>query len=102
MIRHSFNKNIIADILNTARALLENFTEQSDERNEQAFRDAAGKLDVKLGSMLMPVRVAVTGTQASPPLFGSLRLLGEGKALQRINRAINLLSGTGTKRGNGQ
>lgn len=81
-----------ADILNTAHALLENFADQSDEQNEQAFRDAAEKLEVKLGSMLMPVRVAVTGTRASPPLFGSLRLLGSGKALQRIDRAIGMLN----------
>ncbi|HUX20684.1 MAG TPA: glutamate--tRNA ligase, partial [Spirochaetia bacterium] len=45
----------------------------------------------KLGDLLMPVRVAATGTRVSPPLFGSLRLLGEPTVLDRIDRAIAFL-----------
>ncbi|MDY7029379.1 MAG: hypothetical protein SVR04_13870 [Spirochaetota bacterium] len=39
----------------------------------------------------MPVRVAITGTRTSPPLFGSIRLLGTEKTLERIDRVISLL-----------
>ena len=34
------------------------------------------------------VRVAVTGSMVSPPLFESLELLGKGVALERIDAAL--------------
>jgi glutamyl-tRNA synthetase len=39
----------------------------------------------------MPVRVAVTGSRVSPPLFGSLRLLGHDRTMKRLSRAKELL-----------
>ena len=39
----------------------------------------------------MPLRVAVTGSRVSPPLFESLRLLGETRTLKRVDRALKLL-----------
>lgn len=80
-----------AEILKTGRVILEQFAEKNDEQNEQAFREAAEELDVKLGSMLMPIRVAITGTPASPPLFGSMRLLDPDIILKRIDHAVSLL-----------
>jgi glutamyl-tRNA synthetase len=40
---------------------------------------------------MMPLRVAITGQRVSPPLFGSLRLLGSEKALARVDRALESL-----------
>ena len=48
-------------------------------------------LGVKLGDFLMPLRLAITGSPASPPLFGAIRLLGEQTALARVESAILLL-----------
>ena len=39
----------------------------------------------------MPLRVAVTGSRVSPPLFGSVRLLGVQRCLARIDRALAAL-----------
>ena len=39
----------------------------------------------------MPIRVSVTTSSVSPPLFDSIRALGWEKALKRINNAITLL-----------
>ena len=47
---------------------------------------------MKLGDLLQPVRVAVTGSRASPPLFASLALLGVEESLRRVHRALGLLS----------
>jgi len=41
---------------------------------------------------MMPLRVAVTGSRVSPPLFGSLRILGAEKSAQRIQKALNKLN----------
>ncbi|MCF6238642.1 MAG: hypothetical protein L3J79_07505 [Candidatus Marinimicrobia bacterium] len=63
----------------------------SDEENEELFRKKSEEVKVKLGSMLMPLRVAISGSKVSPPIFGSLRLLGSEKALKRIDHVIELL-----------
>jgi glutamyl-tRNA synthetase len=49
-------------------------------------------LDLKLGKVAQPVRVAVTGTMVSPPLGLTLALLGKEKTLIRIERAITLIT----------
>ncbi len=61
------------------------------EGTEAAMRALAEELDVKLGDLLMPLRVAVTGSRVSPPLFESIRLLGETRTLKRIDRALKVL-----------
>lgn len=78
-------------LLNEAESLLEGFENRSDEENEEAFRSRAQEIDSKIGNLLMPVRVAVTGSRVSPPLFGSIRLLGVETTRRRIERAKELL-----------
>jgi glutamyl-tRNA synthetase len=47
----------------------------------------AEDLGLKLGKVAQPLRVAVCGTAASPPIDVTLELLGRDKTLQRIERA---------------
>ena len=83
-----------AEVLNRVCSLLEDFDAQTDEANEQRFRAAAEQLGVKLGDLLMPVRVALTGSRVSPPLFESIRVLGVDKTQQRLKNALGKLEGT--------
>jgi glutamyl-tRNA synthetase len=62
-----------------------------DEEAEERIKAYAEKAGVKPGDLLMPLRVAVTGARVSPPLFGSIRLLGAEHSLERINRALSAL-----------
>jgi len=39
----------------------------------------------------MTLRVAVSGTEATPPLFDTLEVLGKEEVLQRLNTALKLL-----------
>ncbi|MDR1625413.1 MAG: glutamate--tRNA ligase [Spirochaetia bacterium] len=85
-----------AKILSAARSLMfpaegKNFFDKTDEENEAGFRALADRLETKLGNVLGPLRVAVTGSRVSPPLFESIRLVGEEKTLARIDAAIKLL-----------
>jgi glutamyl-tRNA synthetase len=41
----------------------------------------------------MPVRVALTGSRVSPPLFESIRVLGVEKTLMRVKNALGMLEG---------
>ncbi len=78
-------------VLTAGREIVAGLSEQSDEAVEEMLRQRAEELGVKLGALLMPIRVAVTGSKVSPPLLGSIRLLGIETALERIDRVITLL-----------
>lgn len=78
--------------LDALEKIMGDFFERSDEENEQIVRDRAKELGIKLGQLLMPLRVAMTGTNVSPPLFESLRILGRDEVLTRLRTAQSKLS----------
>jgi glutamyl-tRNA synthetase len=80
------------EILKTGRSIIAEMDGKTDEQLEEEFRSASEALDVKLGAMLMPLRVAVTGSTISPPLFESFRLLGLEKSLDRLDRVITQIT----------
>ncbi len=57
---------------------------------EEALRSVPEKVGVKPKIAFQAVRVAVTGTAVSPPLFESLELLGRDVSLGRIEAAKSL------------
>ncbi len=63
-------------------------TEFEHQALEAALRAAAQELGVKAGQMFTPIRVAVTGRTAAPPLFETLEVLGRETALARIEQAM--------------
>ncbi len=67
---------------------LEDFDAASIERALRAMLDELG-IGAKKG--LQPVRVAVTGSSISPPLFESLAALGRERSLARIRKARDRL-----------
>jgi glutamyl-tRNA synthetase len=66
-------------------------TDFTHDALDQALRGSAQQLGIKAGQMFSPIRVAVTGRTAAPPLFGTLEALGREAALERIGAALNLL-----------
>ena len=60
---------------------------------DQALRSAAKEMGLKAGQMFQPIRVAVTGRTASPPLFESLEVLGRNTSLARMAKAIDKIPG---------
>ena len=82
--------------LNTAaatvlRQLSEAFTALPDWRAEpihETIKQIAEAGGLALGKVAQPLRVAVTGTAVSPPIDGTLELLGRVKTLVRIERAL--------------
>ena len=80
-------------LLELGREMAAQMAACNDEEAEALVKIKAEKEAVKLGDLMMPLRVAVTGARVSPPLFGSLRLLGAEKCLARIDRALAKLEG---------
>jgi glutamyl-tRNA synthetase len=58
---------------------------------ETALKETAAKLGVKVGVLVHPTRLAVTGSNAGPSLYHLLEILGKEKVLQRIDRALAIL-----------
>ncbi|NLA58699.1 MAG: glutamate--tRNA ligase [Firmicutes bacterium] len=60
---------------------VEPFTE---DKIEQAFLEVQEKVGRKLGDVIQPVRVAVTGTRVSPGMYEVLAALGRPRTLERL------------------
>jgi len=60
------------------------------ETLEVLVREYAEAAGVKLGKIVQPLRVAVTGDRVSPGIFETLSLLGRDTVLDRIERARHL------------
>jgi glutamyl-tRNA synthetase len=63
----------------------------AEEALDEAFRAGAERAGTKLGNLMMPLRVAVTGSKVSPPLVGSIRILGMEEARKRVAGALQVL-----------
>jgi glutamate--tRNA ligase len=90
-------KAVLTEALNFIRELDERTRTAKNEPNEAAFdheaqenlaRSYAERLGVKLGDFMMPIRMAVTGSKVSPPLIGSILILGADKACARVQNAL--------------
>jgi len=58
---------------------------------EAELRSAAAAMGVKAGQLFHPIRVAVCGRKAAPPLFETLEVLGRETCLRRIDQALERL-----------
>jgi glutamyl-tRNA synthetase len=80
-------------VLDTAIAALHGVPDWTTAQIEQALKTALIEgLELKPRKAFGPVRVAVTGTTISPPLFESLELLGRDRSLQRLRSARQQIS----------
>jgi glutamyl-tRNA synthetase len=55
---------------------------------EAALKSTASKLGVKVGAIVHPTRLAVTGSNVGPSLYHLLEVLGKEKVRARIDRAL--------------
>ena len=88
----------LAGILQMAVWLFEELPDFTHEAIEHAFRGLSEKLDVKLRDLSRPFYVAITGTEASTPLFRSMEILGLDLVRVRLRSAIEALGGISAKR----
>ena len=78
---------LVVAVLERARQVLSG-VEFKREALEAALRAEADSLGLKAGQMFQPIRVAVCGRKAAPPLFETLEALGRETCLKRIGQAI--------------
>jgi glutamyl-tRNA synthetase len=58
---------------------------------ERIIRETAEEKNVGVGKVIHPVRLALTGSTASPGLFEMMALLGRESVLRRIEKAIDYI-----------
>jgi len=66
-------------------AALENFDAAT---LETAMKSTATQLGLKVGVLVHPTRLAVTGSSAGPSLYHLLEILGKEKVIERIDHAL--------------
>jgi glutamyl-tRNA synthetase len=76
------------EILREARDALSEAEPFTQETVEAALRQVVERRGLSPGKIFQPVRVAISGTTASPGIFESVALLGRDETLGRIDRAI--------------
>jgi glutamyl-tRNA synthetase len=74
--------------LNEVRQLVAETPELAAEALEHAVRGLAETTGGKMVDYAQPIRVALTGAAASPPIFPILALLGREVVLERLDRAL--------------
>ena len=78
-----------------AKQILADLDRWETQRIEAALRGMLDDLDLSASKGLQPLRVAVTGSAVSPPLFESMTALGRDRTLERLDGAARRLASAG-------
>ncbi|QOW18997.1 glutamate--tRNA ligase [Lysobacter ciconiae] len=74
--------------LEDARARLAALADWNAEAINAALHDTAAALELGMGKVAQPMRVAMTGTQVSPDISHTVYLAGQAEAVRRIDAAL--------------
>lgn len=85
-------KDQAADILSFLRSKFAEVDSLAEASLAPAFEAAMAEFDLKLGKVIPPLRVALTGTNVSPGIYEVLEILGKETVLRRIDRALALIA----------
>ncbi len=81
------NADETGEVLSKIRDALADMDWQSDAM-ESAMVELAKELEWKNRDFFVPIRVAITGSKVSPPLFPCVELIGREKSLARLDAAV--------------
>jgi len=84
-------KDGVAGTLEAASSALGSVAAWDTPSIEEALRAMLAERELSARKGLQPIRVAVSGSTVSPPLFESLEALGRERSLERLARARSLL-----------
>ncbi|MBI6529697.1 glutamate--tRNA ligase [Proteus vulgaris] len=78
--------------LEVVRDKLSAITDWTAENVHQAIQDTADELEIGMGKVGMPLRVAVTGAGQSPGLDVTVHAIGKTRSIARINKALDFIT----------
>ena len=85
--------------LRAVRAALAGVGEWTPEALDQAVRGTAEDMELGMGKIAQPLRVALMGTGMSPSIDLTLWLVGRERTLARIDRALDFIAARAAARG---
>jgi glutamyl-tRNA synthetase len=91
--RKWLQKEGVREILQELKTGLQDLPSLEQEPVEHLLKSLAEKHDVKMNRVAQPLRVALTGRDASPSMHDTLGLLGKERSIERIDKAMERLPG---------
>lgn len=88
----AMKKHFSAETAELLHQLLDALTALSDwsaAAIHQVIIAISERLNVKLGQVAQPIRIAMTGSTISPPIDITLQLIGKDRSINRLMKAIN-------------
>ncbi len=76
------------EVLETALQTLESLSTFESSAIDEALNALAKKLDIGMGKVGQPLRIAITGQAMSPGIGDTMMLVGRERTLERIRKAI--------------
>ncbi len=83
---------VAAEPLQLLYSRLENQLEWHPERLHEVIHATAEELEVGMGKVAQPLRVALVGSGVSPSIDKTLWLCGQERSLQRVRRALDFIA----------
>jgi glutamyl-tRNA synthetase len=92
LIQKGMDKGSTRSVLTKVLTLLTGLEQWEHAPMETRMNELAVELGLKKGPLFGSVRVAVSGSIATPPLFQMMEVLGRDVCMQRIEQAIERLA----------
>ena len=90
-----FNKLKIKNLKEALEKIVQNLENMERpwqaDNFEQTFRKLAEDLGLSAAQVFQLIRVAVSGQLVTPPLFESIKILGEDETVKRVNEVANII-----------
>ena len=91
VIKKDEDRPVLKALLPKVLERLNGLTDFSAAGVDSELKTLMHELNIKPGQFLLPIRIAVTGKKATPPLMESIAALGREKVLARLNEAIGMI-----------
>lgn len=85
------DKAFVIQVLNDALKIIDKTANFDHDSLERSFRDYVESINSKAGTVFMILRIAVTGSTTTPPLFETMTVIGKEECCQRITQSISQL-----------
>ena len=85
-------KNGGTDVLGSIVETLRSISDWTEENLEAGLRSRAEELELGFGKLAQPLRIALTGSTASPGIFDVMVILGRDESLSRVASSLDFES----------
>jgi len=89
--------DVVISQFNKVIEKLEKITHWDHDNIKKAFEETSASENIKIGNLINPARLALTGKTVGPGFFELTELLGKEKTLERLKKAIDYLKNKGDK-----